>query len=427
MLYRHFLLLILTLFCFHLARLDAETVRNSSIIGVILDDKNKPVLAEVAAYRLDVQSGNLVPTPECFTRVDTEGGFQCNRLPPGTYAVVVHPLEKPLPSPKVPSEQGVTTPPSMFVLYPENTDPEPSDLLHLKEGETQRADIWISLDSLSIFHIESAAGATNSQLRVLLQGEDFIIPVLSSHETVNGIPPGTYTLIQSWSVNDKDYKAVGSITANQLSPNEISLDEIKSYDISGSVRYTDEPPSRSLEVILTPNTKTTTSRNVAHVERDGAFAFSDVVSGTYDVSFEAGKELYISEIFAGNRRVQGTTIYVNDGISQLPLTLVASHTSATISGSVELERCESKPGILVHSLDSHINLIVPVDAHGSFTVSGLVPGRYVLYGWDDIDSVPYESSHFLARYASKAISFDIERTSHLTGLHVECNKVNLNL
>lgn len=119
-------------------------------------------------------------------------------------------------------------------------------------------------------------------------------------------------------------------------------------------------------------------------------------------------------------------IEVGNSIS-LPLTIVAAHTSATIAGFLEIKGATPKSGIVVQSLDTNTNLLVSVDTRGPFTVDGIAPGRYRLYGREDIDRVPYDSPHFLARYANRAVSFELGDSSHLTELEVEFNMTNLKL
>lgn len=416
-----------------------EAVRNCTLMGNVLSDRNDSVHAKVTAFRLDVRQGRIVPDMECSTNTDSEGRYQCQRLRPGTYAIVVnfpqrltharHSAAKSMEAANLP----------LFALYPQSTDLEPADLPHLEAGETRWVDIWVGADLLSTIHVKPAPGAANSHLKISIQGDDFSLPIpnigviASSPDReylLEGVPPGTYAVAESWHVDGgyrkygESHEAVGTVTVNQRSPNEITLAEVKLQTVSGSVQYADQVTRRAREVILKVSTNEGATRYAVPVAKDGSFTFNEVPAGAYDVLLNAKDELYISEASIGGRSIRGTTIEVGDGIS-LPLTIVAAHTSATITGSLEINGTEPKPGIVVQSLDAHTNLIVPVDTRGSFAVDGLAPGQYRLYGWEDIDSVPYDSPHFLARYANKAVSFELGNSSHLTGLEVECNKTNL--
>lgn len=433
MLRYHLLLPILFSLLVVLIPCDAQVARDCGLLGTILDGQNDPVSAYIAAYRLGVQQGKIVPVRECLARVDQEDHFRCAQLPSGTYVIVVN-ITRKIVREKGLSQDSAAKPLPLYLIYPSSFDLEPASLLHLNKGDIQFVNISVYSDVLSVLHIKAPTRAANRQLQIFLQGDDFKVPVLDIHETsqpsdsdydVEGITPGTYTFTQSWSENDKRHEAVSSLIANQFSPNETSLNEVQFYNISGSVQYATDPKLRASEVVLIPTTSADSDRYVASVDKDGSFTFRNIMSGTYNVSFIEGDGLFVREVLAGGRSLQASTINISEGNSQLPLTLVASNASATITGNLELEGAEPKPGILVHSVDSHTNLIVPVDARGFFSVGSLAPGRYILYGWEDITNVPYDSPHYLARHVDKAVSFDIEDGSHLTGLNVECNKVDL--
>lgn len=104
---------------------------------------------------------------------------------------------------------------------------------------------------------------------------------------------------------------------------------------------------------------------------------------------------------------------------------MANSSYTSISGYVSLDGTEPKPGILVQSVSDHTGLIVPADVHGAFTISGLAPGEYRIFSWDDINTVPYRSSYFMRRSIDKAVLFEINNGDNLTGLKLDCNKVRL--
>lgn len=92
-----------------------------------------------------------------------------------------------------------------------------------------------------------------------------------------------------WHVNGgyrqhgESYEAVGTVTVNQPSPNEIVLAEVKSPTVSGSVQYADQMTHSALEVILKASTNERGNRYVAPVAKDGSFTFKGVPSGAYDI------------------------------------------------------------------------------------------------------------------------------------------------
>ncbi len=428
------LLSIFVLCCVRLMSLDLGRARNCALTGTVLGDDGEPVQGHITAYHLGVRQGRIVPDVACATGVDTEGNFQCQHLESGAYLLAIDTLKR---LAHASLEQSTSASPSdlpLFLFYPANPDLGPASLLHLAAGEVQSVDIQVSPDSLSTIQVKSATeSASNKLLHIFLQAEDFTVPVNAriamnlsgGNYTLKRVPSGTYRFAENWSVKGISREAIGSMTVGESSPNEVSLAEVTSHKVSGSVQYADQAAPRTPEVVLESAEREPSRRYIAAVMKDGSFTFRDIASGVYSVSFKIGDALFISNLVAGDQSLQDSTIVVDESISLRPLTLVAKSATATLSGSLELDGSEPKPGILVQSLDSHTSFIVSVDTRGSFMVRGLQPGRYLLYGWANIANVPYNSSHFLRRYADKAVELHLDNGSSLTGLEIECNNAQL--
>jgi hypothetical protein len=179
-----------------------------------------------------------------------------------------------------------------------------------------------------------------------------------------------------------------------------------------------------MRVVLNSRTQEFVHRYVADVHADLSFCFKNVVDGKYDISLDNEDGVFISDTMVGDRREYSSVIDIGDDSVNLPLRLIVGNAISSIKGSLKLEGTEPKPGILVHSLDSHVNILRPVDGQGVFSVSSLAPGEYLLYGWDDIRNVPYENARFLESFNRNAVSLNMGVNSHLTGVDVECNKAN---
>jgi hypothetical protein len=207
---------------------------------------------------------------------------------------------------------------------------------------------------------------------------------------------------------------------------------LRSYDVVGFAGIRDKfslprniftQPSQ-MRVVLNSRTQEFVHRYVADVHADLSFCFKNVVDGKYDISLDNEDGVFISDTMVGDRREYSSVIDIGDDSVNLPLRLIVGNAISSIKGSLKLEGTEPKPGILVHSLDSHVNILRPVDGQGVFSVSSLAPGEYLLYGWDDIRNVPYENARFLESFNRNAVSLNMGVNSHLTGVDVECNKAN---
>lgn len=426
------ILIVLWLCNSQLLFLKSETPRNSAIRGSVVDDQDKPISAHVTVYRLDIHDGKILPVPECFAATDENGFFQCSMVPAGKYALIITSLKKAIPSVVTSEGQGAISPLYIVMLYPNDTGLQPINLIHLREGDTQSADIRYNPESAAAIQINSTIQSTTGLLQIYLNGDDFMIPVIesiniagSSHEKdqVYEVPRGTYSIIRSWSKDSKGRQAISSIAANSTSLNEVTLSEIDSYNVSGRVKYDDHSPSRASEIVLTSATRELSNVYVTSIETDGSFTLKSILSGTYNVSFRDNGEYYISSLEVYGRPLEGATIDIRSDVLQENFSVRASRAQTYISGTLELNGSEANPSVLVHSIDSPFNLILHVDSNGHFTANNIAPGRYIIYGWDNIDSVPYGSSHFLNRYSDKAEMIDLKNGSRLTDMKVESNNI----
>jgi hypothetical protein len=412
---------------------------DSALSGTVLDNIAEPVHASVTAFQLKIESGFPTPTQQCVAETDSDGRFACRTLTPGTYVLVIRAHSAALGSVTRAVQKDTPVLYSKFTLYPNLYDGNSVEVLHLGADRTLSVDIRVNDKPINALSVHVPQGAKGRRLQVFWQADDLLIPVFNDSQepgqpdetnNVAGLPSGTYLLVKSWIDHGKKHEASGSITVNELSENTVSLDEINSYDISGSVTIAPDAAVRARgagsiqasKIVLSSAGQVPPHRYVASLDGKGEFVLKDVAAGKYSVSLDGENGLYVSDIFVGDRREEGATIEVGENMANLPLVLTEKATSGSVSGSLELDGTELKPGILLHSLNSHVNMIVPAKGDGSFSVTGLAPGEYLLYGWDDVDSVPYESLRFLERYKSKALSLSLDADSRLTGLDVECNE-----
>jgi hypothetical protein len=434
---RVILLLALLLSAVHLPYLSAEGVSGSALTGTVLDENSEPVHASVTAFQLRVTGGILTPTSKCVKETNSAGQFDCQHLEAGVYVLVVMPKNQPLPSTKKPLGQEAETQHPKFILYPDISDGT-TNLLHLSKGGALDVEVTLGEQSVYTIRVQSPSGTEGRRLQIFRQNGIFTIPVLDANESagpsddnyvVTGMPSGTYLLVKSWIDHGQMHNAFGSVTVNEFSQNTATLEDAGSYNIFGSIKISagssdfsrGAGSNSALTIVLNSVAQDLPHRYAASLDEKGSFVFKNVTAGKYYVSLDGTSGLFVSDIFLGGRREESAMVDVDENVAHLPLALIAAPASSSISGSVDLEGTEPKPGILIHSLNSGVNRFVSVKNTGLFSVNDLGPGNYLLYGWNDIDNVPYTSSRFLERYKQNSFPVSLEANSHLTSVNIKCN------
>ena len=70
--------------------------------------------------------------------------------------------------------------------------------------------------------------------------------------------------------------------------------------------------------------------------------------------------------------------------------------------------------------DSGLVQALRTDPIGRCQIQGLAPGMYKLYGWADIDKIPYRSIPFLRHYDDDASEISIGENTSTTDVEVDC-------
>jgi hypothetical protein len=148
------------------------------------------------------------------------------------------------------------------------------------------------------------------------------------------------------------------------------------------------------------------------IEKDGTFAFPRVEVGTYEVQVNLGSEGdYIQEVTAAGAKVVEEQVEIKDTDDEVQLLVRLGHGFGQIKGVVQAND-KSRPGAMV--------LLVPTfsdnlekysrtdqsDSDGSFTLGGILPGKYLLMALDDWD-LDWQDPEILAPYRAKAQSVAI--------------------
>jgi hypothetical protein len=245
---------------------------------------------------------------------------------------------------------------------------------------------------------------------------------------VRGIAPGSYDLAPFYldgnsfftgrtriDIGDRDLE---NVTAN-VGPNievtgHVSLKDKLEYDQWRSIQI--QLRSRDVPVPLTARSGSAT------FQRDGTFSIRDVVEGRYQLYLGARpgsipSDLYISAIRQGGNDLQDEgTIEVRPGMQPLDITL--STGAGKIEGSVE-SAIGGIPAradvVLVPALQRRNNIMyydrATIDSKGRFTFSGIAPGEYRVFAFEQLADGAEQNPQFIARYETLGQSVTVSSST----------------
>jgi len=409
-------------------QLYAESARNSLLAGTVTTEQGTPVVGFVNVFRLDTKQGILAAQSECATLLEADGGFNCASLPSGFYAILVYLHECPYIDPHAPVPQKPGQNCFPFIAYPFDANDDPMSLLHLQSGESLPVRIVVHDNPGYELHVEPANDAGFEKLHVYWQVGGASIPI-EVEATRNAdrqfvfqwMPQATLRLVENWYWKGTEYAATAVISTSQSAERNILLAAAQSISVSGRVQYKTESESRAKELACESGTAISDSFFTVPIDTTGAFSAAGISPGVYHCKLNDSEGSFIKRISIGRQSFDGNTVNLQTGEST-QLLIEAGYSTAHITGSLE-GRCNSNslrsPGIIIRSNDSTMTRAFKADADGKFQVQGLEPGTYRIYGWADIDKIPYRSIQFLQHYDEKSTEISLAENSSATNVKVD--------
>ena len=160
----------------------------------------------------------------------------------------------------------------------------------------------------------------------------------------------------------------------------------------------------------------------AFVESDGSFLAKHVSPGLYNCILHGPEGLVIKNIIQGNNGASSKLLDLQHG-PPAPLTLEVDISTIRVAGVLRGNLKDGTSGtakVLIRDMNTETTQIAKTDADGKFGIAGLLPGIYKLYGWKEIDKIPYKNREFLRHYNEKATEISVGENFSNSTVEVDC-------
>jgi hypothetical protein len=395
---------------------------NGAIYGRVVDGSGQPV--EHVPLRLSnrtVHEGRKHWEQRGMTETDEDGHFRFPNLQAGTYYLAAGP-----------SNEGAELlaanekPKTGFPLayYPGVPDVASASPIQLTAGQQAEADF--SLTAVPVYQLSGMVTGYLPEQGVGVQvfnpsGDEVMLSTSVNMESgiihVDNVPAGSYvikvfsqtptqTLRAETRVNvTSNLESLRLVLAPAISiPVAVRLESRSSSASSSSVTSQDRPPV-SVGLI---STDTTAPESYATLVQQGSghgtFMLQNVDSGTYLADVTPQSPWYVQSATYGQTNILYDDLSVATGGPSYPLEIVLRNDSASMSGSVKTSDGSAAPStvVVVPQPASRITPKMVQAASGTFNVSGLAPGEYLVFAFDRVDGLEYGNPDTLQGYASQA-------------------------
>ena len=434
--------------------------RQAVIAGTVTDERGEPVRqAQVMLFAEQRGAGKRAVQLMLQMQTDDLGAYRFAHLAAGKYyiALTARPWyaqtvigSEPQPVPDGLVFGSVATSrftrsgldPKLDVVYPTTfypgvTDEQSAGELLVSPGETAQADV--RLQAVPSMHVRVTnvpasngengesfnMGATQSLFGLSSTG----LPVVTGQVApgvyeLAGLPPGAVTL--TLNENREGEWENRTIHAN-LSDGE-SFDARATGATANLIGRIAPAEGRGAalqgDVVLTGKDGQAVSRKL---QKDGSFSFPGVETGTYEVSVNVNGDGadYVERLAASGAKVNGEELTIGEP-SDVRLTVVMGKGFGEMKGAV---KSEGKPEgnamvLLIPASGGNLERDTRMDqsdSDGTFTLTRILPGKYVLVAIEDGWDLDWTDASVMAPYRAKGQTIEIA-ANELKNVGLEAEK-----
>jgi hypothetical protein len=404
------------------------------LAGHVLDGSAPVVNAIVIASRVALIAGHRRLRLVNRTYTNDLGEYRLFGLPPGRYFLSASYRGGVAPgstrSNEAQSEDYVTT------FYPEALGILDAVPLDVTPGSEQTAlDIALfQMRKLKVsgqFQLPRGERFTGELTAVLIPLDSSVIVKFAQHSgTVNpdigsfeikDVPAGAYVLSLEARTATGEYSAAAGVAVGKNDVNGLAVPMVRAFGIRGrtSVIGQDKADLSSITVNLSLLDGIGAGQGgTGFVESDGSFIVDNLRPGRYALELSGlGDNLYLKSVAVGPREMESSNVALVSGAAELGIVL--SPSGGKIDGVVVDDQH--------HPVGSGVVVLIPnrplrtrtdlyqrtsTDETGVFHLSGIPPGYYKLFAWDDMSGDSYFDDDFLAAFEGLGQSVEVDENGH---------------
>jgi hypothetical protein len=234
------------------------------------------------------------------------------------------------------------------------------------------------------------------------------------------LPHGTYLITAT--ADSPAGRLAGQALADTRNPDPagIRITLAPAFEISGRIAF-DGTPVPNLKVGLISTASQPLDAPAVAVAADGSFALRGVVPGRYLLQMSPLSNAYVkSARFANGDILNGGLVL--ERAPDSPIEIVVAGDSGRVSGTVSGADRQPLAGITTVLLPEDRNRIdlyhnVVTDASGQYRFSGVAPGRYRLFAWEDVEKNAWRDSGFMTLHEDRGLPVAVDAAgSHTAAL-----------
>ncbi|HXU19214.1 MAG TPA: carboxypeptidase-like regulatory domain-containing protein [Verrucomicrobiae bacterium] len=411
------------------------------ISGRIADEDGAPVVdASVTALLMQVRRGQRKLFAIATVQTNDLGEYRLYDLRPGRYYVRAARQEQYVKEKKQPKNNDAAAAQSAYtaVFYPGTSEAKDAIAITVPPGQEVPLGDMILVPTSAVrlrghvFNAISGKPLTGCCVFLELGGgvvlDDSGPGRLAGPDgafEIDNVVAGSFVLRASALTDGKWHDARLPIEVGNVGLNDLNLTIFPEVTITGRVAIEGSESVRlSTLHVVTEELECgfCTNGRPADVKTDGTFQLIDLPPGKYQVRVQGGPPAaYLKSVHFQGESSPDNVLNVHPGAKQGPLEILLNPAGCQVDGSVT-----DRDGL---PLPHATVVLVPdkqrrqfyslykdakTDQAGDFILTGIAPGDYEVFAWNDIDNDEWEDPDFLGPlepYATRVNDEDCERKS----------------
>jgi len=384
------------------------------ITGKVVDESGEPMDGvNVVALEAPIQGGLRRILTLGTNTTDDRGVYRLWGLLPGTYFVKVAGRSAVTyyagyGTPPVVNEEGFAP-----AYYGGGVSQDSATPIKIEVGTQAHADIAVKLRAGGVIHgsIANFVPGRSASFKLLSQGEDLLTGQVffnadSGHFEIHQVVPGAYTLL----VSQGDATAETPVNVSGAEVTNVNLSLTAAVEIKGTSRTiaADHPNPRHprrvfCDIELDPGGTQLKSSIPDPAGAPGAFVIPAVSPGRYRVQPLCSGG-YVQSMAAGTQDLLSTPVLtLSRGVPPPQIEMVVKPGGGGVHGKISLHSLPEGSPIRVLLVPQSsgsdgpalVNTVSGSDSE--FEMTGLAPGKYLVYAFFDRDNVEYLNPAFLQK------------------------------
>jgi hypothetical protein len=393
---------------------------DASISGTVLSDEGEPVAnAEIDLFQETVSDGEAQVAQLRGGRTNSSGQFHMGHLEAGNYYVSVEAV------PWFVTPGTATNLVYPVTFYGDVTEADSATVISLPEGGS--ASLQINMHTVAGIRVKLEDQTRSVGLFVPGPGGTRI-PVMAVYNVgpatvrhrnglvvakgaeqqmeLTNVAAGRYEVMIFGRQGGKDQSLE---TMDLADGSTITFDDVAPVVISGTVIFDGKRPGGDLEVYL--NNPRQPGGMMSDVRPDGAFKAAHATSGKFQVNLNS-PDLTITSVTAKGAQVVHDEVDVAAGATvELTIHAKASEALSNIDGVAVRDKA-GVAGAMVLLLPQDLSQARlmrrdQADEDGSFSLAGVLPGRYTLVAIDEGNGLAYKTDAVIRPYLASGIALTI--------------------